>query len=60
MGKQNKKLRVAFIGAGGIAGTQRRKLVIGFQYRYDPKTQYIKNAVDAGRIGTVVDEVRFI
>ena len=36
------------------AKRNRRKLVIGFQYRYDPKTQYIKNAVDDGRIGRVV------
>ena len=36
------------------AKRNRRKLVIGFQYRFDPKTQYIKNAVDAGRIGKVV------
>ena len=36
------------------AKRNRRKLVIGFQYRFDPKTQYIKNALDAGRIGKVV------
>ena len=36
------------------ARRNRRKLVIGFQYRFDPKTQYLKNAVEAGRLGTVV------
>ena len=126
--KQSKKLRVAFIGAGGIAGTHmryldqmddveivaqadiskesmdrwaeqygiadsftdygemlkkvkpdagsvckpmamngreaqaminaankgKRKLVIGFQYRFDPKTQFIKNAIDGGQVGKVM------
>ena len=32
----------------------RRKLVIGFQHRYDPKAQFIKNAVDTGQLGKVV------
>ncbi len=36
------------------AKRNRRKLVIGFQYRFDPKTQYIKNALDTGRMGAVV------
>ncbi len=36
------------------AKRNRRKLIIGFQYRFDPKTQYIKNAVDSGRLGKVV------
>jgi predicted dehydrogenase len=34
--------------------TAKRKLVIGFQYRYDAKTKFIKDAVDAGRMGKVV------
>jgi len=36
------------------AKKKRRKLVIGFQYRYDAKTSFIKEAVDAGRMGKVV------
>ena len=36
------------------AGKKRRKLVIGFQNRYDPKSQFIKNEVDAGRLGKIV------
>ena len=36
------------------AKKKRRKLVIGFQYRFDPKTKFIKDAVDAGRMGKVV------
>lgn len=36
------------------AKTAKRKLVIGFQYRYDAKTKFIKDAVDAGRMGKVV------
>ncbi len=36
------------------AKSARRKLVIGFQYRYDAKTKFIKDAVDAGRMGKVV------
>lgn len=36
------------------AKKKRRKLVIGFQYRYDPKTTFIKDAVDSGRMGKVV------
>jgi predicted dehydrogenase len=31
-----------------------RKLVIGFQYRFDPKTQFIKNAIDGGQVGKVM------
>ncbi len=37
-----------------VATKKRRKLVIGFQYRYDPKTTFIKEAVDSGRMGKVV------
>ena len=36
------------------AKKKRRKLVIGFQYRYDPKTKYIKDAIDSGQMGKVV------
>jgi predicted dehydrogenase len=36
------------------AKKSRRKLVIGFQHRYDPKAQFIKNAVDTGQLGKVV------
>ncbi len=32
----------------------RRKLVIGFQQRYNPKAQFIKNAIDKGQLGKVV------
>ncbi|MEE2753359.1 MAG: Gfo/Idh/MocA family oxidoreductase [Candidatus Latescibacterota bacterium] len=32
----------------------KRKLVIGFQQRYDPKAQFIKNAVDKGKLGEVL------
>jgi predicted dehydrogenase len=31
-----------------------RKLVIGFQHRFEPKTQFIKNAVESGQMGKVV------
>lgn len=31
-----------------------RKLVIGFQHRFDPKTRFIKNAVDSGRLGRIL------
>ncbi|MEX0655106.1 MAG: Gfo/Idh/MocA family oxidoreductase [Phycisphaeraceae bacterium] len=31
-----------------------RKLVIGFQYRYDPRTQFLKQAVDDGVLGKVM------
>ena len=36
------------------AKRHRRKLVIGFQHRFEPKTQFIKNAVEAGQLGKVV------
>ena len=36
------------------AKKNRRKLVIGFQYRYDSKTTFIKNAVDKGQMGKVL------
>ena len=36
------------------AKKHRCKLVIGFQNRFDPKTQFIKNEVDSGRLGKVV------
>ena len=29
------------------------KLVIGFQHRYEPRTQFIKKAVDAGKLGQI-------
>ena len=31
-----------------------QKLVIGFQQRFDPKAQFVKNAVDSGRMGKVL------
>lgn len=31
-----------------------RKLVIGFQHRFEPRTQFIKDAVDSGQMGKVV------
>ncbi|MCC7263831.1 MAG: Gfo/Idh/MocA family oxidoreductase [Candidatus Latescibacteria bacterium] len=36
------------------AKRHRRKLVIAFQHRFEPKTQFIKNAVEAGKLGKVV------
>lgn len=36
------------------ARKHRRKLVIGFQYRFDPKTRFIKSAIEAGQMGKVV------
>jgi len=36
------------------AKKKRRKLVIGFQHRFDPRTKYIKDAVDGGQMGKVV------
>jgi len=36
------------------ANKGKRKLVIGFQYRFDPKTQFIKNAIDGGQVGKVM------
>ena len=41
----------AMIEAAEKAG---RKLVIGFQYRFDPKTTYLKHAIDAGQLGNIV------
>jgi predicted dehydrogenase len=32
----------------------RRKLVIGFQYRFEPRTKFIKQAVDAGKMGRIM------
>ena len=37
-----------------VAKRRRRKLVIGFQHRFDPRTQFIKNAVEGGQLGKVV------
>lgn len=31
-----------------------RKLVIGFQHRYEPRTQFVKSAVDDGTLGRVL------
>jgi len=36
------------------AKKHRRKLVIGFQHRFEPKTQFIRRAVEAGKLGRVV------
>lgn len=36
------------------AKRKRRKLIIGFQHRYDPRTKFIKDAVDSGRMGKVL------
>ncbi len=36
------------------ARNHRRKLVVGFQQRFDPKSQFIKKAVDSGRLGRVL------
>lgn len=36
------------------ARKHRRKLVIGFQHRFDPKTRFIKNAIEEGQMGKVV------
>lgn len=31
----------------------RRKLIVGFQFRYDPRTQMIRKAFDQGALGTI-------
>ena len=31
-----------------------RKLVVGFQYRYDPRTQFLRKAVDDGQFGRIL------
>ncbi len=36
------------------ARKNRKKLVIGFQHRYEPRTQFIKKAVDNGDLGKIV------
>lgn len=36
------------------AKRHRRKLVIAFQHRFEPKTQFIRSAVEAGKLGKVV------
>ena len=36
------------------ARRKRRKLIIGFQHRFDPRTRFIKDAVDSGRMGKVL------
>ena len=36
------------------AGNHRRKLVIGFQQRFDPRAQFIRKAVDSGRLGRIL------
>lgn len=41
----------AMIEAANAAG---KKLIIGFQYRFDPRTQFLKQAADEGRFGKVL------
>ncbi|MEQ9459383.1 MAG: Gfo/Idh/MocA family oxidoreductase [Phycisphaeraceae bacterium] len=36
------------------AKTTGKSLVIGFQYRFDPRTQYLKRAVDDGMMGDLI------
>ena len=36
------------------AGSLGRKLVIGFQQRFDPRTQFIRKAIDGGRLGRIL------
>ena len=36
------------------AKKSRRKLVIGFQQRYSPNSQFVKKAVDSGQLGKIV------
>ncbi|MCP5180110.1 MAG: Gfo/Idh/MocA family oxidoreductase [Pseudomonadales bacterium] len=36
------------------AETLGRKLVIGFQYRFNPRTQFLRNAVDKGDLGRIL------
>lgn len=36
------------------AAKSKKKLVIGFQYRYHPNTQLIRQAVDAGKFGPIM------
>jgi predicted dehydrogenase len=37
-----------------LAKKLKRKLVIGFQYRYSPRVSFLKNAIDAGQFGNVL------
>lgn len=36
------------------AKSARKKLVIGFQYRYDPRTQYLRQAMEEGQFGNIL------
>ena len=36
------------------ADTLGRKLVVGFQYRYDPRTQFLRKAVEDGQFGRIL------
>lgn len=36
------------------ARTTGRKLVVGFQYRYNPRTQFLKKAADEGQFGRIL------
>ncbi len=46
-GREGREMLAAAKAAG-------RKLVIGFQYRFDPKTAFLKDAADAGKLGNVL------
>lgn len=36
------------------AKSARRKLIIGFQYRFDPRTQYLRQAMEEGQFGKIL------
>ena len=36
------------------AKSARKKLIIGFQYRYDPRTQYLRQAMEDGQFGNIL------
>ncbi|MEM9622073.1 MAG: gfo/Idh/MocA family oxidoreductase, partial [Pseudomonadota bacterium] len=36
------------------ARESKRKLVIGFQHRYDPRTQYLRRVYDEGGFGNIL------
>ena len=36
------------------ASVARKKLIIGFQYRFDPRTQYLRQAMEEGQFGKIL------
>ena len=37
-----------------VAAKTNRKLIMGFQYRFDPRTQFLRQAYDAGHFGNIL------